>query len=239
VALVDRAFIGTVRPFPTQYTSGILFRVEPTPASASALLLPTPRPRRAVTAFFHRGARAFTLVEVLIATVVLSLLALGVLAMIIQSRRLTEGSIVQNSVVTVMQGYIEQCKSMEYSLLVPSASTAPATPLTLPTVLDEVTPDALTLSWGTPPTTLPALGTTPTGAVDNTKIINIKNPVVNPSDRVTLTIWVWVQDLTDIAHNVGGCRSVTMIYTYQFRDGSRLRSTRSSIRTVRSVVPSF
>jgi hypothetical protein len=44
---------------------------------------------------------------------------------------------------------------------------------------------------------------------------------------------------TDIPSNVGGCRSVTIIYTYQFRDGGRIRSIRNSIRTIRSVVPSF
>lgn len=192
-----------------------------------------------VSALTRRGARAFTLVEVLIASVVLSLLSLGVLAMIIQSRRLTEGSIVQNSVVTVMQGYIEQVKSMDYSLLAPSLPSAPATPITIPTVLDEVTPDPLTLSWGTPPTTMPAIGTTPTGAVSNTKTIAIKNPAVNPNDNLNITIWVWVQDLTDISANVGGSKAVTMIYTYQFRDGGRLRSIRSSLRTIRSVVPSF
>jgi Tfp pilus assembly protein PilV len=187
----------------------------------------------------RRRTRAMTLVEVLIASVVLSLLCVGVLAMIIQSRRMTEGSIVQNSVVTIMQGYIEQVKSMDYSLLAPSLPTAPAVAITIPTVLDEVTPDPLTISWGTPPTTMPAIGTTPTGAVTNTKTIAIKNPAVNPNDTLNLVIWVWVQDLTDIPHNVGGSKSVTMIYTYQFRDGGRLRSIRGSLRTIRSVVPSF
>ena len=183
--------------------------------------------------------RGFTLIEVLIASLVLSILCGGILAMIVQSRRLTEGSIVQNSVVTVMQGYIEQVKSMEYSLLAPSLPSAPSVNPTIPTVLDESMPDPLTLSWGTPPTSMPDLGTTPTGAVTNTKTIAIKNPAVNPNDSITLTIWVWVQDLTDIPSNVGGSKAVTMIYTYQFRDGGRTRSIRNSIRTIRSVVPSF
>jgi len=185
---------------------------------------------------------------VLIASLVLAVLCGGILAMIIQSRRLTEGSIVQNSIVTVMQGYIEQVKSMEYGLLAPSLPSAPSTDPTIPTVLDEVTPDPLTLSWGTPPTAMPAIGTTPTGAITNTKTIAIKTPVVNadgstsplnPNDTVTLTIWVWVQDLTDLANNVGGSKAVTMIYTYQIRDGGRIKSIRNSLRTIRSVVPSF
>ncbi len=209
--------------------------IKPTLPTTAALV----RPRRPANPVSRRGERALTLVEVLIASVVLSLLSIGVLAMIMQSRRLTEGSIVQNSVVTVMQGYIEQVKSMDYSLLAPSLPSAPATPITIPTVLDEVTPDPLTLSWGTAPTTAVAIGTTPTGAVSNAKTIAIKNPAVNPNDTLNLTIWVWVQDLTDIAHNVGGSKAITMIYTYQFRDGGRLRSIRGTLRTIRSVVPSF
>lgn len=187
---------------------------------------------------------AFTLIEVLISSLVLAILSGGILSMIIQSRRLTEGSIVQNSVVTVMQGYIEQAKSMEYSLLAPSLPSAPSINPTIPTVLDQETPDPLTLSWGTPPTTMPAIGTTPTGAVTNTKTIAIKNPAVNPNDSITLTIWIWVQDLTAIPNNISGSnaitsKAITIIYTYQFRDGGRTRSTRNSIRTIRSVVPSF
>lgn len=186
-----------------------------------------------------RSRAAFTLVEVLIAAVIFTATVSGILGMMIQSRRLTEGSIVQNSIVTVMQGYIEQVKSMEYSLLAVSLPSAPAVNPTIPTVLDASTADPLTLSWGTPPVTLPALGTTPTGAVANTKSIAIKNPAVNPNDTLTLTIWVWVQDLTDLPNNVGGAKAITMIYTYQARDGARLKSFRGSLRTIRSVVPSF
>lgn len=198
------------------------------PVAAPGPLLP---PRRA--------RRAFTLVEVLIAAIVMAMVCGGILATIIQSRRLTEGSIVQNSINTVMQGYIEQTKSMEYSDLAPSLSAAPSTPVTIPTVLDSTTPDPLTLSWGTPPSSMPAIGTTPTGAVDNIKSIAIKNPAVNPNDTITLTIWVWVQDLTDLTRNVGGAKAVTMIYTYKFQDGGRVRYIRNSLRTIRSVVPSF
>lgn len=209
-------------------------------ARSAAASNPLLAPAQPAAAHRRTSTRAFTLVEVLIASLVLTVTSAGILAMIIQSRRLTEGSIVQNSVVTIMQGYIEQLKSMEYGLLAVSLPTAPSVNPTIPTVLDEATPDPLTLSWGSPPPApLPAIGTTPTGAVTNTKSIAIKNPAVNPNDTLTLTIWVWVQDLTDIPNNVGGSKAITMIYTYQFRDGGRTKSFRSSLRTIRSVVPSF
>lgn len=168
----------------------------------------------------------------------MALLMAGLMAMIMQSRRLTEGSIVQNCVVTILQGYIEQMKNMDYNSLAISPSAA-GTTLTIPTQLDEATPDPLTLSWGTAPTSMPALGTTPTGAVDNSKSVVIRTPATVPSDTLSLNIWVWVQDLTGSATNVTSTKSITMIYTYSIRDGGRLKSYRGSIRSIRSVVPSF
>ncbi|MCX6953737.1 MAG: hypothetical protein NTV51_16420 [Verrucomicrobia bacterium] len=218
--------------------------------SSSAPLLPVHSPlwgaRARLAGRSRLLQRGVTLVEVLIASLVLTITCGGVLAMMIQSRRLTEGSIVQNSIVTVMQGYIEQMKSMEYGLL---AVSPPAldTSVTLPTVKDADHPDALGLSWGSPPTTLPAIGTTPANAVDNDKDIIIKTPLkpdgtpapITAADTIKLTVWVWVQDLTDLPNNVGGSKAVTIIYTYQFRDGGRIKSIRNSLRTIRSVVPSF
>jgi len=231
--------------------------------SSPAPLLPAHSPRwgaRArLTARSRALSRGVTLVEVLIASLVLTITCGGILAMMIQSRRLTEGSIVQNSINTVMQGYIEQIKSMEYGLLVPSSASEPATAKTIPTLADATNTAGLTLSWGTPPNPLPAIGVVPTGAVTNSKTILIKTPLnpdgtqalladgspdlsrSNPSEQINLVVWIWVQDLTDISATsyVGPSKAVTMIYTYQFRDGGRLKSIRNSLRTIRSVVPSF
>lgn len=170
---------------------------------------------------------------------VMTILLGGLLALMIQSRRLTDGSVVQNSAVTILQGYIEQMKNMDYASLAVSPASAPGTPITVPTVLDESTPDPLTVSWGSPPTSIPAIGTTPNNAIDNVKSIAMKNPAVTPADTLNLTIWLWVQDLTGTATDVTNSKAVTMIYTYDFRDGGRLRSYRGSIRTIRSIVPSF
>jgi Tfp pilus assembly protein PilV len=196
-----------------------------------------PRPARRRSLRSRRSA--FTLVEVLIASLVMTILLGGLLALMIQSRRLTDGSVLQNSAVTILQGYIEQMKNMDYASLAISPSSAPGTPIAVPTVLDEVTPDPLTVSWGSPPTTLPAIGTTPSNAIDNVKNIAMKNPAVTPADTLSITIWLWVQDLTGTATDVTNSKAVTMIYTYQFRDGGRLRYFRGSIRTIRSIVPSF
>ncbi|HTJ79103.1 MAG TPA: hypothetical protein VL357_08915 [Rariglobus sp.] len=54
-----------------------------------------------------------TLVELAVSMSLLALLMIGIIAVLIQSRRLTEGSICQNSANTIVQGYIEQTKNME------------------------------------------------------------------------------------------------------------------------------
>lgn len=191
-----------------------------------------------LAAGFRRATRAFTLAEIMISATIMALLMGGIMAMIMQSRRLTEGSIVQNCVVTIVQGYMEQMKNMEYALVAPSGASASPV-VTIPTMLDETTADTLTVSWGSPPSSMPALGTTPTGAVDNAKSVAIRTPAVTPSDTLSINIWVWVKDLTGTATNVTNAKSITMIYTYQVRDGGRTKSYRGSIRSVRSVVPSF
>ncbi len=181
--------------------------------------------------------RAFTLVEVIMASVVMSIVLAGLVAMVIQSRRLSEGSILQNSAINIVQGYLEQMKNMDYDALTESEATGT---VTIATQIDESTADPLTLSNGDPPVTIPAVGTpAPSGAVDNIKSIAIKYPAVNPSDTLTLNIWIWVKDLTGTATNVTNAKSITLIYTYAFRDGGRVRQARASIRTIRSVVPSY
>jgi prepilin-type N-terminal cleavage/methylation domain-containing protein len=185
---------------------------------------------------FTSTPAGFTLVEIMMASVVMSIVLGGLLSMIMQSRRLTESSIVQNSAVNIVQGYLEQMKSMDYASVTLSPATGTAT---IATQLNESATDPLTLSNGTPPTTLPAIGTTPTGAVDNVKSIAIRYPTVNPNDTLSLNLWIWVVDLTGSSTYVTNAKSITMIYTYTFRDGGRLRQTRGTIRSIRSVVPTF
>ncbi len=56
-----------------------------------------------------------TIVEVAVSLTIFAMVMMGVIAVLIQSRRLTEGSIYQNSANTIVQGYIEQMKNMELS----------------------------------------------------------------------------------------------------------------------------
>jgi hypothetical protein len=125
-----------------------------------------------------------TLIEVVIALSILALTLGGVLAALIQSRRLTEGSIAQNSALTIVQGYVEQMKNMELMQIV-NATSDPASGGTAnltssfsiptrykepPTSGSDDGQDPLQTTTGTPPdlsTFTP--GVTPSGVVDNLK----------------------------------------------------------------------
>ena len=61
--------------------------------------------------------RALTLIEVMLALGVLTMVSLTILSSVLLSRRLAESNVYENTALTVTQGYMEQIKSMEYSVL--------------------------------------------------------------------------------------------------------------------------
>src|SRR5690606_22934846 len=198
-----------------------------------------------------------TLVEVAVGSTVLALLSIGILAAFLQSRRLTEGSIYQNAALTAIQGYLEQIKSIEFAeipyydgnvLKRPSSTEVNhvSDDDVIYTVVDQNTPDPLRISPGSPPdlSTLTP-GVTPEGVIDNIKVLDVNGtdgrdgrPDV-PEDDLHLNVWVWVQPLETGLGDVSPARAITLIYTWQFRDGTKVRQTIGSVRTVRSEVVSF
>jgi type II secretory pathway pseudopilin PulG len=228
-----------------------------------------------------RKIAALTLVEVVIALLILALALGGVLAALVQSRRLTEGSVSQNSALTVVQRYVEQMKNMELKKIVNSA-TDPAsggTPnlgssFTINTRYKEPPSsgaddglDPLQTSTGTPPdlSTLTP-GVTPSGVVDNLKDFPdnsgtqgaatawstiwpgarnyptpsslVQTSTAYPGD-LHLNMWVWVKDLSGTTSNAAEVYGITVIYTWQYKDGAKVRYLMGTVRSIRSAVPSF
>lgn len=220
---------------------------------------------------FRPTTAGITLVELTVSMTILAMLMIGVIAVLIQSRRLTEGSIYQNSATTIVQGYIEQMKNMELSdlpyytsagVLVPGSGTTADTSLPyynytsdtpvngpksgctanndISTRLDEANRDPLFISSGTPPDTSTIIpgAAAPSGVIDNVKLIDI-NHSDNKSDDLQLRLWVWVQDMTGSGINATTVRSITIIYQWRVKDGTRFRYSLGSVRTIRSNVPTF
>ncbi len=180
----------------------------------------------------------------------MGLLSIGMLQTLLQSRRATEGSILQNSALNIIQGYVEQLKNMDYVDLTVSPATGTAEiDLTPDNELDNDPDDPtidrlilpLQLSTGTPPTTIPPVGSpAPTNAVDNERKVLIRFTSLTPTDadRITINFWIWVTDLTGEITDLSEAKAITIIYTYTVLDGGRVKRFRHQIRSIRTVVPS-
>lgn len=182
--------------------------------------------------------RALTLVEVVFASAILSMVMLGVLQGMLQSRRMTEGSVRQASVASLVQGYMEQMKSLKYGDLTVSPTATPGTGLASDwNAANEVvlkdstqTNTIIYLAVGNAPTSLPAISSLPTDASLHTETVDIDS-----ATNSTLSMWVWINDLTGA--NVVSCKSIVVVYQWTVKDGGRVKNFSDMVRTVRSVVP--
>lgn len=188
-----------------------------------------------------------TIFEVCISATVLAMLVLGILTALLQSRRLTEGSIYQNSAITIVQGYLEQMKNMEftslpYTLADGSIHAGPGSTVDeVLTRIDESTLDTLRISTGAIPNvaSITPGSTGSTGIIDNDKVIDI-NQSATTNDDLRLRLWVWIQDLSN-SNSTTPCQAlaITIIYQYRITNGTRSRWYVGSVRNIRSSVPTF
>ena len=226
-----------------------------------------------------RDARGITLTELMVAFFILSLSISGILGVMIQSRRLTEGSVYQNTALTIVQGYLEQMKNMNPNQIFPVPAVG------ISALFNDSTVDYIQPCTGA----IPALnsitpGVTPTGLgiVDNLRGFDMakdpsattetstdtqvgdttaqipwttawpgavtyttaaSNGVVSTTtgrSDLHLNLWVWVKDLSgSTTANAKQVYGITIIYTWQYLDGGRIRYAIGSVSNIRSIVPSF
>ena len=164
----------------------------------------------------YTESRGMTLAEIMIAMAVFSLIASGIVGLAIQSRRMAESAIRENTAATVTQGYLEQIKSIEYSALV-DAIADPGN-VAIGTKTDQDTNDPIMLN-----------------------VRNQKTLVINSADgTATRFMRFWI---TPTATNLAGTgrRAVTFTARFEWEGNDRrvgdIRT--STIRFVRSYVPTY
>lgn len=197
-----------------------------------------------------------TIVEVMFASGILAMVLLGVLQGMLQSRRMTEGSIRQATCASLVQGYMEQIKSLKYATTLNALPSSPSatpgsgtltdwqdyvgTPGTddsnpVLTLKDSSQADVdFCLTAGAAPAALPDISTLPTNASLHTESVDIDN-ISSNTDNCTLNMWVWINSLSGT--NLENCKSIVIVYQYTVRDGGRVRYYSDMMRTVRSIVP--
>ena len=194
-----------------------------------------------------------TLAEVMISLSILLMIFAGLLATIIQSRRLTEGSVRRSLATQICAGYLEQIKAMSTSSLLQNP---------VQTQDNQSTNDYIYPSTGTPPSiTSFNPGSTPSGCVDNLKDFPMytgsssgtssswasiwpgatSTPATTPyTNDLHLNIWLWVTDMsTSGVTNSGTAYAVTMIYTWRVNDGGRVKYFDDQIHAIVSSVSAF
>lgn len=189
--------------------------------------------------------RAVTLVEVMVSMWLLATIMLAFLSAFMQSRRFTEGSVLNAACTSLVYGLIEQMKGLSYTDELPNDSIDSNDPRltgteTEPfyTVRIRVNQDltvwlrtVYTKAPGTPkaPTTCPAPTATAAslGAVDN-PLGNLPLSTVTGtrSQNLAVNLWVWIDEIPNTADQVSEVKKITVVYTYSYRDGSSTRTVR-------------
>lgn len=188
------------------------------------------------------ASRGLTLVEVMVAMILLATVLMAFLGTFVQSRRISESSVMHAAATSLVYGIIEQMKGLDYTTLLPSAATDPEAPSTStpPYIRVRINQDNVvwlqtvytTAASGLgpqAPTTTPAASATATslGAIDNViGPLPLSSVSGASSQQLTLHVWVWVDEIPDTSRDVTEVKKITLVYSYSYLDG---RTTRTAI----------
>lgn len=167
-----------------------------------------------------------TLVEIMVAISIMAIVAFGSVSGLLQSRKLTESSIYLNTATTIAQGYIEQMKNMEYSLIDLDV---------IPDLINQGQPDSLVVS---PTPENPEVGD-PTTDVANTRLIDINNTQSESGDDLPIHIYVYVDNITNPAAGVGDARRIIVRYEYTNTTNGANAKVTHSFYCIRSKVSTY
>ncbi|MDD2764102.1 MAG: prepilin-type N-terminal cleavage/methylation domain-containing protein [Opitutaceae bacterium] len=190
-------------------------------------------------------AQGVTLVEVMVAMGLLATVMLGFLGTFVQSRRMTESSVMEAAATSLVYGLIEQMKGLDYVNLLPSPVADPATALD-PQETTKAPPyirlrvNQSKFTWlevvytpkpGLPqaPTSTPSPTATAVslGAIDNViGPLSLSTVTGTTSQKLELHVWLWIDEIPDVDNDVVDVKKITLVYTYSYNDGYRTRTMR-------------
>ncbi len=180
----------------------------------------------------------------MVAMFIMTLMLLAFLGSFVQSRRVTESSVMHAAATSLVYGVIEQIKGFDYTTLVPSTAVDANAPVTVnpPYIRVRINQDqtywlqtVYTASTDVPNTPKAPTGPTPASDVTAASLGAIDN-VIGPlplstvsgtaSQSLTMNIWLWVDEMPDTSKDVVQVKRVTLIYSYTINDGYRTRTIR-------------
>jgi hypothetical protein len=181
----------------------------------------------------------------MVSLTLMATVALAFLSTFIQSRRVTESSVLHAAATSMVYGIIEQIKQLDYTTLLPNYETDPSEPagLTPPYVRVRINQDKVVWlrvvhtpaptdgSEPTPaaPTTTPAAtaSAASVGAIDNfIGSLPLSTVTGSASQQINLNLWVWIDEIPNAGDDVSEVKKITVVYTYSYLDGSVTRIVR-------------
>lgn len=174
------------------------------------------------------------------AMILMALVMLGFISAFIQSRRVTESSVLHAASTSLVYGLVEQIKQLDYTKVLPSYESDPYAPVDKVPPYLRVRLNQSSVVWlqvvhtAAPddpraPTTTPAATATAAsvGAVDNfIGSIPLSTVTGTASQTINLNLWVWIDEIPDTEDDVSEVKKVTVVYTYSYMDGSTERVVR-------------
>jgi type II secretory pathway pseudopilin PulG len=181
-----------------------------------------------------------TLLEVVVAMVLMATVMLGFISTFVQSRRVTESNVLHAAATSMIYGMIEQIKQLDYATLLPNYEVDPYAPVTKTPPYLRVRINQSSVVWlkvvhttasGTPqaPVALPSPSATAAsvGATQNfIGAIPLSTVTGTTSQAINLDIWVWIDEIPDPANDVTEVKKITVVYTYSYQDGQSTRTVR-------------
>lgn len=185
-----------------------------------------------------------TLVEVMVSLSLLAMFMIGFLGAFVQSRRVTESSVMHAAATSLVYGIIEQIKQLDYTNALPSQVVDPGDPGNTAPPLFRIRLNQSTMKWlrvvytaapgaAKAPTTTPAPTATAAsvgtgGAIDNVLgALPLSTVTGTRSQSIDLNLWIWIDEIPDLTRDVSEVKKVTLIYTYSFQTGGSTRTVRN------------
>lgn len=191
----------------------------------------------------RRRRRGLTLVEVMVSLTLMATCMMGFLSAFLQSRRVTESSVLHAAASSLMYGIVEQVKGLAYTELLPSISEDEDAPADIrdkpPYMRIRINQDVTkwlrvvyTPAPGTPkaPNTCPAINvkSADIGAIDNfLGALPLSTVTGTTSQDLALNLWIWIDEIPNSSNDVSEVKKITIVYTYSYMDGSHERVIRN------------
>ncbi len=157
---------------------------------------------------------------------ILSLVGMGVVSGLLQTHRMTQGSINEGTAMTVSQGYLEQMKNMQFSLL--------DNPV-IDELINQGVADTLTVS---PTADNPEVGHDACD-IPNVKLLDMNNTPDDTTDDLALSIVLYIDDITNAAAGIGDARRIILRYEFADSTNNGGKTVTGTLFTIRSNIPTF